>query len=833
MYRRLSILPVLLAATTVALMGLPSAYAAHEADLGLTLAKTSPNSVKVGDVITYKMGVTNSGPHRADAIAASMEVPAGLRYRDDISEAPCYEDALTSIVTCPLSYLSPNQPPRMITVKFDVLATACMKNVVATAQVRATTFDPQLSNNNASVTTPIACPTGSDLSISLTKTSPTTVKAGDVIVYSAGIVNAGPARANSLDIRTEVPSGLTYRDDLSEAACYLDGNTVRCPLSYLAANQPPRKVIFKFDVGTSLCGADIVTTSTVSASNPDPNTLNNSATLQTPVTCPPPTQDELFITQKATVTTDTAVASQKNISFLRFEARTDNEAILTTDFVFSAAQGSLQNAGNYTLWVDTNNDGIVDTILQNGVSSVSGLVTFDALTAGGYVVSVGQSVVFEVHGDVASSLASNTLQLKFATTNSSYIGAERFSNGTVLSGIKTDGTCATTCETTVTTTAATVWSFVSQGDLFVTQSSTPERNHQLLGGTLGDSILRLQMHAENEDIDVTNLVFTPTGTEATVFSTNVSRLEIYPVGSLTPVALATTATCGTDPVPANSMCARMLSQELIVSKGSNANFLIRPLMKSDVQGSVSGKNIQISVDALAGAKARGLLSSSNLLQNNGNAFAEGEVFIGTVTPAASQTILGKNNVVVHAKITTIINASPDQDGSAIRTGPQQQIGQFKFTAAPASNTQNGNNKFTLSDIIFNVNTTNVATASGSYKIYNKADPFNKAACTVTVVSASQLLATCANLATSAVNTVIDPGTDATFVLEAEVTNAKISNSSSSTLQVSLQNFDSFNNTTFGSSTSHVRWLDKDNVSSTPFLWIEYPDTVINGTMYNA
>ena len=83
------------------------------------------------------------------------------------------------------------------------------------------------------------------------------------------------------------------------------------------------------------------------------------------------------------------------------------------------------------------------------------------------------------------------------------------------------------------------------------------------------------------------------------------------------------------------------------------------------------------------------------------------------------------------------------------------------------------------------------------------------------------------------NSEIDPGIDATFVLEAEIANAKISNSSTSTLQVSLQAInDNPLLTTFSSAASHVEWLDKDS-SVTRIRWIEYPETSINGTSYNG
>ncbi len=551
-------------------------------------------------------------------------------------------------------------------------------------------------------------------------------------------------------------------------------------------------------------------------------------------TCAPVIQNELTIIQKATATTDNAVKNQKNISLLRFEAHAENEDILTTSFAFDAAQGSLLNGANYALWVDTDGNTVVDTILRKGVSPVSGVVTLDALLGTGYVVPATKTVVFEVHADVPPSLASNSLQLKFATTLPAYVGSETLNEGTPLSGIKTDGVCATTCETTVTTAQATIYTLRSQGDLFITKSSTPTRKHQLLGGTLSDEVMRLQFHAEYEDIDVTNLVFTATGPNAGTFASNVDRIELFKVGSETPFAIANVAGCGTTSVPANSMCATMNGQELIVPKGSNMNTLARLRMRTDVDGSVSGQQVQLAVDAVAGAKARGLISSNTLDANDGDGVSgEGEVFIGVSAAAPSQTIIGNDNVVVHSKVTSITNASPDSDGTSIPTGPQRQIGQFKFSAASASNTKNGNNKFTLSDIIFSVNTTNVKTGTSSYLVYNKADPTTKASCIVTTVSASQLLATCGGLTFGSVDTAIDPGSDMTLVLETNVINPKVNNFASSTLQVSLQNFDSISATAFGAAGSHVRWLDKDNVTSTQFLWIESSESDVKGTSYNG
>ena len=223
------------------------------------------------------------------------------------------------------------------------------------------------------------------------------------------------------------------------------------------------------------------------------------------------------------------------------------------------------------------------------------------------------------------------------------------------------------------------------------------------------------------------------------------------------------------------------------------------------------------------------------------------MFIGTATAAANAYIRGGFNEVVLSKVTSITNADPNANGTAIPTGAGRQIAQFKFATAAANNTKNGTNKWTLSGVIFNVNATNVllgtgdqtSTTTSDFKLYNKADPTVKNTCVANKVttSGSNLLVTCEAIpARSSVNTEIDPGTDATFVLEAEVANGKISNASTSTLQVSLQQYtDNPKATVFGtgSTDSHLVWNDKDNGGSTIFKWVEYPDTTINGTSYNG
>lgn len=589
----------------------------------------------------------------------------------------------------------------------------------------------------------------------------------------------------------------------------------------------------------------------------------------------------LTITGKATATTDSTVANAKNVNLMRFEGRASEAAdILVTNFILTAAalnggtaQQALQNGANFALWVDTNDDGVVDTILQKGVASQSGQITFDKITGGGYVIPKQKSIVFEVHSDIAASLTGTNplLAIRF-DTGAIFLQAEQVNDGSSLSGIQTKNSASTvvasnsnyvnggaTADIQVLTQAATLYTLRSQGDLYVTKSSTPVRSRELLGGTLSDEILRLQFHAEYEDIDVTDLVFTASGANASTHASNVDRLELYTVGATTPFTTATVAGCGSDAVASNSMCAKMKNQEFVVPKGSNTNILIRPRMRTDVEGATSAQVVAYRFDptpstTTGSVRARGLLSSNNLALNDADSTPEGEVFVGVSSAAANGNLRSNTNQVVLSKVASITNADPSANGTAIPVGTQRQIAQFKFSTAAASNLKNGTNKFTLSGVIFNVNATNVqlgtgdntSAATSTFKVYNKADQTVKATCTGSGGSVSgtptvpspkaqsgSLTVVCRNLPTSSVNTQIDPGSDATFVLEAQVANAKISNSSTSTLQVSLQGFTDPGAAALHQNDAHIFWADLDNGGSTLFKWVESGDTFINGTSYNG
>lgn len=573
----------------------------------------------------------------------------------------------------------------------------------------------------------------------------------------------------------------------------------------------------------------------------------------------------LSVAVKSTGTSDTTVKNAKNVTLFRAEARAgEAENILLTKMIFNSQSGSLQNAQNYTLWVDTDGDRVVDTKLESGKSAqgTPATVTFDQLAGGGYIIPKEQTIVFEVHADISASLTDADLALKFNTGSSvTYIEAQEAHNGSSLSGIKTNNASCASCDITVSTVASKNWILTNQGNLYVTKDSTPLRSRQLLGGSLGEAILRLRFRAENEDIDVTDIQFNSSGSSTA--GNDVDSLDLYLDGATTPFASATVGGCGSDDVlgmvngaASVAFCANMESRQFVVTKGVDKIISVRPRMKADTAGGSSNQTVQLIVTGDNGAnynyntgsgsiRGRGMQSSNNL-NGNSSGTANGTIFVGVNTATTNSTIVGNVNKSVLAKLDSITDANPATGTNPAIPSGVTPFGQFKFTALANTNSQDGLNKWSMSGVIFNVNASNVRMDATAFKIYNKADQSNKVACSaessagVTLASASgAFFVRCVALKTtngstgSPINTQLESGESVTFVLEGNVQAPNTGASGSATLQASLQNFSSIANSAFSIASSHLQWIDEDSAVRGRFNWVEYADTVVNSTTYRS
>jgi uncharacterized repeat protein (TIGR01451 family) len=202
------------------------------AEVGVTI-QAIPSPVLAGDNLSYTLLVTNNGPATADG-------PNGTGVQ--------LVDTLPSGVT----YVSASAAQGTVqqfgnTVSFDLGSIAAGTTIAATivvipnapgsltnsATVSAQEFDPNPSNNSASITT-LVSPV--DLVVS-TVATPASVLFGGNLTYSIILTNGGPATATNVTLTDTLPAGAIFVSGTSSQGQVLQvGGTVIVPVGILSPN---------------------------------------------------------------------------------------------------------------------------------------------------------------------------------------------------------------------------------------------------------------------------------------------------------------------------------------------------------------------------------------------------------------------------------------------------------------------------------------------------------------------------------------------------------------------------------------------------------------------
>ena len=201
----------------------------RQADLRLT--KRGPSTTRIGQQIEYQLTVRNAGSDTATNIVLTDTLPADVTY---ISVTPstttCNQAGQT--ITCTLGDLYTGSN-KTITLKVQVANTVDVGTFLQnTATVQADQADPNLGNNTSSVSTEVIA--YADLSLS--KTGPSTIKAGESLTYEITVTNHGPNTAENVTVTDTLPSNVTFLASQSDQSCNLSGAVVVCTLGTMTKN---------------------------------------------------------------------------------------------------------------------------------------------------------------------------------------------------------------------------------------------------------------------------------------------------------------------------------------------------------------------------------------------------------------------------------------------------------------------------------------------------------------------------------------------------------------------------------------------------------------------
>lgn len=234
----------------------------------LSITKTGPASVSAGQNIVYTVVVTNNGPSTATGVVVSDPTPVGVAFISNTG-------GCTSAYPCSLGTLNAGQTVT-ITSTYNVPSSYASASVSNTASVSSAVNDPNLTDNSSTATTTVTAGAG-NADVSVSKTGPPSVAAGQNITYTITVNNAGPASAANTFVDDPTPPGLTFVSN--SGGC---SGPFPCALGTMTSGQSA-VITSTFSVPANYPGSSISNTATVSTSSPETITTNNSSTVVTPV----------------------------------------------------------------------------------------------------------------------------------------------------------------------------------------------------------------------------------------------------------------------------------------------------------------------------------------------------------------------------------------------------------------------------------------------------------------------------------------------------------------------------------------------------------------------
>lgn len=240
-----------------------------QADLTLT-KDDDPDPVQVAfSPLDYTLTITNNGPSDATGVVVTDTLPSGMTFAFS-TPSICTG---SSQVVCTLTSSIPDGGVFQVTIRVNATAIGKFTN---SAVVDALETDPNTADNTATEETTV---NPADLTISKSASS-ATVLLGRPLTYTITIYNNGPNTATSVLLTDTLPSSVSFQSSSpGSPTCTHASGKVTCNLGNISPldDQTVTIVVIPTLVGT------ITNTVQTAATQPDPDTTDNTATVTTVV----------------------------------------------------------------------------------------------------------------------------------------------------------------------------------------------------------------------------------------------------------------------------------------------------------------------------------------------------------------------------------------------------------------------------------------------------------------------------------------------------------------------------------------------------------------------
>jgi uncharacterized repeat protein (TIGR01451 family) len=256
------------------------------ADLNISTITASAEQTGLNEPLVVTAVITNPTTAKTEAqnVAVTATVPAGFTnvsatLNDGTNTNTCMLD--TTTLTCPtVPNLAPDHQATLM-----INATTAAEGTHTIDVSVASTADPVMENNNASIT--ITTVGTSDLALAASADN-SSVATGSNITITLTVTNNGPNDATGLRFAGSIPDGfelvsVTPNTGTNTGTCTNAGSDMSCAFDQLAASGSDSVDV----VLTTLKAGTFAFSGQISADQNDNDSTNNSATLNITATDPP------------------------------------------------------------------------------------------------------------------------------------------------------------------------------------------------------------------------------------------------------------------------------------------------------------------------------------------------------------------------------------------------------------------------------------------------------------------------------------------------------------------------------------------------------------------
>ena len=366
----------------------------------------SPAVVAPGGNITYTQNAINNGAFDAVNAVFSESTPTNTTFQSVVPAAgwTCVTPAVgaTGTITCTNpDFTAGTISPFTVVVQVGA-GTTSGTQIVDVDNITSGTTDPNLANNSATAITTVSVSTSADLSVTNTSSAAIT-NAGTNVTMTGVVTNNGPATGTGITFSEPIPTlpvNVTFQSLTSPGgwncaplpAVGSTGGTITCIAASIASGGTATfSLVLGVPLGTA-SGTVITATDNISASTPDANPTNNSASATTVVATPGQIDLSVFASG-----TPNPVSQGNNITYT--QTVTNNGPIAETNATFKVTIPANTTLVSFTPPANWTCNSI----------AVGGTGTFICTLNGGQTIASGASVNFPMAVNVNPATPSGTI----------------------------------------------------------------------------------------------------------------------------------------------------------------------------------------------------------------------------------------------------------------------------------------------------------------------------------------------------------------------------------------------------------------------------------------